>query len=167
MKKILLLACTVIVLCLQACISANIQSNKQATYTRQPKKVYFIVNAGSESKKFTANFINSLQKALMAKGIENNGHQYDPLSLDSNEDIEKRINGYDPEALLIIKQTRVTMMNGGAGAGVFEVGLVDKETKKQVWKGVLDVTGPFTMPETASKAVKTLMQKMQQDKLVI
>lgn len=73
---------------------------------------------------------------------------------------------YDADGVLLIKQTQITYINGGAGGGTFEITLIDKETKKNVWKSTLNLQGAWYEDGTIDTMVAKLLTQMEQDQLI-
>lgn len=167
MKNLLRIAACVLIICsLQSCFSAKIESSKQAGYNEKLYKVYIIVNGAKETKNFSQTFFTGLKAKLREKNIQSNGFLRDPLSLDTEEDVLKKINDYDPQALLVIKQTHITYTNGTVTDAKLDLTLIDGKTQKPVWKGLAKVYGAFGITESAEVAVNNVIKKLQEDKLI-
>ncbi len=166
MKKNLILLSLFLVTCLQACVTVKIDSNKEASYTKKPKKIYILISGAKQAKIFCQAFSDGLQSKFNEKGIQSESYVYNPLSLETDSDIDKRINQYSPEALLVIKQKQVHSTNGGVDGGTFELSLIDGATKKPVWKSELDVYGQMGMDDALEKSIATVCKKMEQDQLL-
>ena len=151
---------------LQSCSSARIVSNKDGNYTKKLKKVYVIVSSAKNVSHFDDRLLTALTDQIKLKGIFADGFARNPLSLETEEDINRKINKYDPDALLLIKQTQITYINGGAGGGTFEITLIDKETKKNVWKSTLNLQGAWYEDGTIDTMVAKLLAQMEQDQLI-
>ncbi|WDF78130.1 hypothetical protein PQ469_30045 [Mucilaginibacter sp. KACC 22773] len=166
MKKKLLLALVVTgMFLLQACVTAKIASNKQADYTKKPKKIFILLNGAKASKYFFVEFTRSLQLKLTEKKIESTMYIRDELSLDSEGDINKKITEFNPEALLVMKQTVSHTTNNYVDGGTFEISLIDGETKKTVWKSVFEIYSQFGLSEAVDTGVKKLYDKMVEDQI--
>ncbi len=151
---------------LQSCYSAKIVSNKDVNYTQKLKRVYVIVSSAKDVKHFDDRLLTALTDKIKLKGVFADGFARNPLSLETEEDINRKINKYDPDALLLIKQTQITYINGGPGAGTFEITLIDKETKKNVWKSTLNLQGAWQDDSTIDTMVSKLLTQMEQDQLI-
>ena len=67
---------------------------------------------------------------------------------------------------MIFKQTSVHSTNGLIDGGVFEISIIEEETKKIVWKGVLDTYGQQGINESIQESLKKLTEKPKQDGLI-
>ena len=164
-----LLSCiylSLIIILLQACVTVKVASNKDESYTKQPKKIFVLMNAAKQSKEFTRVFLMELQSKLKEKGVETETYERDPLSLETEKDITSKINNYAPDALMVIAQKEVHSTNNMVDGGSFEISLTDGESKKVVWKSELGVVGPYTLGQTASKGLDEFMKKLVEDKIV-
>jgi hypothetical protein len=155
-----------LIVVLQSCYSASIVANKDANYNKKIGKIYVVISSAKDVHHFDDRLLEALTDQIKLKGVFADGFVRNPLALETDEDINTKINKYDPEALLIIKQTHITYINGGAGAGTFEIALMDKETKKNVWKSTLYLNGPWYSDGTVDTMVKKLLAQMQQDHLI-
>lgn len=151
---------------LQSCGSVMIQSNKQIGYTKHPKKIFILVNSVSnENGLFSAGLVNSLKQQFKLKGVDADTYVKNALSLDTQADIDKKVDLYKPEVVLIITQV-LNSENGGA----FEVTMRDEETGKNVWKSELGIAASNTYGNDQSslsgRAAKTIIQKLTNDKIL-
>ncbi len=79
-----------------------------------------------------------------------------PLSLETDAEIENNINDFKPTQLMIIKQTQVNSLNGKINGGTIEISIIDGTDKKIAWKGLLDVFyGDFGNAYTGANASLT------------
>lgn len=166
MRKIIyLFLATVLAFLFQSCATVNMASNKSESYNKQPKKIYIVVNFNKDHKIFCNGLIAGLKNDFTQKGIQSDSYMHDALSLASDEDINKKANDYNPEAVLLIQQTLT-----GGGRATFELTLIDSETKKRVWKGAFEVsTDTYSSMEgegTINKSVNTIVEKLAQDKII-
>lgn len=166
MRKIIYLFCiTVSVFLIQSCATVNMASNKSDSYSKQPKKIYIVANFNKNDRTFCNGLVNGLKVNFTQKGIKTDSYMRDALSLESDEDIDRKANDYHPEAVLLIQQTLT-----GGGRATFELTLIDGETKKRVWKGAFDIsTDSYSSMEdegAINKSVKTIVEKLAQDKII-
>ncbi|HJP63005.1 MAG TPA: hypothetical protein VJ844_06160 [Mucilaginibacter sp.] len=168
MKKYLITITPILVLAfiLQSCVTAKITSNKEASYTSQPKRVFILLKGAKQSKDFSNGFLAGLQAGFKEKGVTTDSYVRDPLSLDTKEDINKKINDFSPEALMLIEQKVVHSTNGMVDGGRFEISLIDGASRKPVWKGEFEVYGQFGIDDAVNKGVKEIFKKFIEDKIV-
>jgi hypothetical protein len=165
-KNLHIIAVIAIILILQSCISTKIVTNKDVRYNQKPKKLYMIITNSKDGKAFSQDLYNGLTQNFKNRSIICDGFVRDPLSLKTEQDIDKDINTFNPDALLLIKMTKITIMNGSPGSAIYELSLIEGKAKKAVWKGNLDVYGPFWNVSTVNSAIKTVITKMQEDQLI-
>ncbi|TWJ02531.1 hypothetical protein JN11_01504 [Mucilaginibacter frigoritolerans] len=148
-----------------SCATVNIISNKQAGYTEHPHKIYLTVNCTSEGKIFCSGLATGLKDRFAQKQVQSEIYLRDALSLENDADINKKIIDYNPDAVLMIKQT-IT----GEKLGTFELTLVDVHTHKNVWKSQLDITAgnysDLNDPGTIDKGLKTVIDRLVEDKII-
>ena len=159
MKKVLYFSFIFVVLIslLQGCTSTKIVSNKETGFTKNLRKFFIFINNTQDSKSFWKAMADKLREEFTHRGIESVSYQRDPLSLETDEDFNKKISDYAPEALLIIKQT---VTSGDWRVGDYELSLIDGETKKSVWKSTLKIhsTGAIYMSNACYRKLKSNYQ---------
>ncbi|SHM14901.1 hypothetical protein SAMN05216524_101976 [Mucilaginibacter sp. OK098] len=150
---------------IQSCSTVKIASNKDGKYTKQPKKIYIVVICDTKMSAFCNEMINGLQKRFTAKGINSGSSKRNTLSLATEDDLNKEMEPFKPEAILTIKQTV-----SGIEMGTFELTLTDAGTQKNVWKGELDVSADsYTSlkdSDVVNKTLNTLVNKLIEDKII-
>ncbi len=119
-----------------------------------------------QANSFGATFIAGLSTRLKEKGVESGSYIRNPLSLDTDQDINKKIDDFSPEAVMFFKQKIIHSTNGGVDGGTFEITLIDGETKKPVWKSEFEIYGQFGIEQASSKAVDELIKKLEEDKII-
>lgn len=99
---------------------------------------------------------------LKAKTVETESHVYNELSLESEESRIQEIKNYNPEAILLIRQTVTGIDNA------FELTLIDATSKKPVWKSEISTsTGTYgDTDELVSKSRKAIISKFTADGLL-
>lgn len=162
-KKLTLIVSAISIVLLQSCATVKMTSNKQAGYTKQPKRIYIMASCSKEGELFCRNLGDGLKKDFTNRGIASEFYLRSALALDTEEDISKKLNDFKPEAALFIRQT-VT----GGGQGTYELTLVDGETKKNVWKSeVITSTDGYTSDiDLLDKGVRTVVNKLIEDKII-
>ena len=165
-KNLLRPSLILLVIFLQSCFTAKIESHKQEGYNQKLQKIYLIVNGAKESKTFSDGLLSGLNTKFKEKNVLTEGFVRDPLSLDTDEDIQKRIDDFNPDGLLILKQTRISYTNNAITGGTFELTLIDGKTKKPVWKGLVDVFGSLGINGSIGTSVNNLIKKLEQDQLI-
>jgi hypothetical protein len=150
---------------IQSCSTVKIASNKDEKYTKQPKKIYVVIISDTKMSTFCDEIINGLQKKFTAKGIKSGSSKRNTLSLETEDDLNKEMESFKPEAILTIRQTV-----SGIEMGRFELTLTDAESKKNVWKSELDVSADsytsVNNSDVVEKTLKTIMDRLMQDKII-
>jgi len=150
----------------QSCSTVNITSNKQQDYHKQLKKIYIVINYEKGTSTFCNGLLNGLKNKLKEKGVQVESRSRDQLSLETEDELAKRVDAFNPEAVLMIQQT----LTGGESQSTFELTLIDKETKKRVWKALFDITADsyssIQDDGAINKSVKAILEKLTQDKII-
>ena len=165
-KKLPFYSIVVFALLLQACVSAKLVSNKQEGYTKKLNKIYVIVSGTKKSKSFFNQFSTTLQTKLKEKSVESFVYYRNELSVDSDSEVNARINEYNPQALMLIRQTVVHSTNGMIDGGTFEKSIIDRETKKPEWKAEFEVYGAMGLSNAVETGVKKLCNKLTEDQII-
>ena len=156
-KSYFLLFLLVMTITSQSCVTAKIESNKEASYTKHPKRIFILINTASKSKEFTDYFIAGLQRNFTIKGVASDTYTHTALSFETNEEVNKKVSDYSPDAVMIIKQTEVHSTNNMVDGGRFEISMLDFESKKTVWKSILVVSGSMGLSSAVDKSVNELI----------
>lgn len=166
MKKNLLILGLLTLIILSGCVTANITANKAEWYNKKLTRVYVLLNSAKEAEKFSNELAKGIMTEFRNNNVEGKYQIRNPLSLETEKDLENRINEYKPNQLMIFKQTSLHSTNGLIDGGVFEISIIEGETKKIVWKGVLDVYGQFGMETSIKQSLMKLSEKLKQDGLM-
>lgn len=156
----------IIIIIIQSCISTKITSNKGADYTKQPKKIFILMNNAKETNEFCSVLLARLKKKLLEKGVQSDSYRRNPLSLETEKDIDSKINNYAPEALMVMQQKIIYSTNGRVDGEKLEISLIDDETKKTVWKSEFEFHAMLRMTDAVDKSIKKIIKKLIDDKLV-
>lgn len=157
---------------LSGCVRTNITSNKSPDFTGKIERLYIMVRGSDGAKSFFNSFNNSLSQSLKSRGIETTYHYFDPLSLESDEDVAKKINEFGPNLLMMIQQTesRSTMNQNGWGSantgGTFDIKLLQPDSKSPVWRANLIADASFGLSVSARRSTEKLIEKLILDKLL-
>ncbi len=161
----ILILLTICNISLQSCYTVNIASNKLNTYTKKPKRFYIIEVCDNTTNVFCNGLFNGLINKLQQNGVKVDGIIQNSLSLESDIDINKKISSFNSEVVLKIVQTGT-----GSGKGVFEITLIDLETKKNVWKGDFDISAnTYSSLEDSgmiNDGVTAIFNKLVEDKII-
>ena len=137
---------------LMGCVpSTSVATNKSQDYTREPKKLFIYVAMGKElGDTHIERFRSALDKTLRNCGADVNFLYKDPigrsLQLDDSSQVQRTaevMNGirkYGSDSLLQIIETSITQdqRTGNVLNIHFEATLTDMQSKKNVWKALLN-----------------------------
>lgn len=175
MKKTLILG---ILFFATSCVTTKITSNKSADFNEKISKLYIIMKGTESVEPFFKSFSSELVNSLTLKGIESKVVLSDPLSLESEIDVNQKIIDYKPNLLMIIQQTesRQTVNSGFGSSGwgygssdtgaTFDVKFFQPNLKNPIWRGNLKADGQFGLRSSASKACEAFIAKLIEDKLL-
>jgi len=169
MKK-LILVFTVILSA--GCVTTQVTSNKAPGFTEKIDRLYVMVRGSDSAKPFFTSFTNALSLSLKSKGIETEYYYFDPLSLDSDEDIMKKVDEFEANILMVINQTESRNVSGQWGlittntGGTFNIRLFEPTSDSPIWRAKLEADASFGLTESAKNASKKLIQKLEVDNLL-
>ncbi len=171
MKKIYAI---VLFLLLTSCVTSKITSNKAPDFNEKITKLFIVIKVTENTKYFFSSFTTSFIASLKERGIEVKTHYLDPLSLESESDIDEKITLYNPNLTMIINQTesRQTVSVFGFGAtgtttgGTFDIRIFQPSSKNPVWRANLSVDSSLELETAAKKANKKIIEKLIEDGLL-
>ncbi|SCY58662.1 hypothetical protein [Flavobacterium caeni] len=165
--------------------ATKVASNKATDFTHKITKLYIVVKGTDSAEKFLRKFTENFTSHLTASGIEHAELFMDPLSLESDEDVHKKIQAFAPNLVMTISQTesrRTTNggynpgFHGGTGfaigggssvtGGTFDIKMFTPGSTKPVWRGNLKADAQFGLASSASKANEKLIKKLIEDGLL-
>lgn len=155
-----------------SCVSSRVDSNKRKDFTTQVKKVFITGRSSAASKEFMKLFSKNLLDGLKAKGVECVFYYYDPLGLETKEEILKMINDYNAEAVMNIEQTESTIQVGNMWSGnsqteaIFLVNLFTPDMNSPVWKASINISASLDLTLGSKQSAKRLIEKMVDDKVI-
>lgn len=124
------------------------------------------MNNAKETNEFCSVFLARLKRKLLEKGVQSDSYRRNPLSLETEKDIDSKIDNYAPEALMVIQQKVIHSTNGRVDGGTIEISLIDGETKKTVWKSEFEFYAMVRMTDAVDRSIKKIVNKLIEDKLV-
>ncbi|MEM6721286.1 MAG: hypothetical protein AAF611_18305 [Bacteroidota bacterium] len=169
MKKIIPL---VFVLLLTSCVTSNIRSNKSPDFNEKITKLFVIGKVADNSKFFYGSLATNFVASLKDRGVEVRTYYIDPLSLEPEEDITKRIKLYNPNLIMMISQTESRVQSDGFGfvgvasGGTFDVKIFKPNSKNPSWRANLKIDTAANLENAAKKANQTLVEKLIEDGLL-
>ena len=184
MRKI---ALTIGVVCFLMGCSTKIASNKATDFSEKITKLFIIVKGTETSQSFLDKLTENFGAHLAENGIPYQKFQMEALSLESEEDIQKKVVEFGPNLVMMISQTesrRTT--NGGFSPGfngpgfgfgggtsavtgaTFDIKLYRPGSQNPVWRGNLKADAQFGLASSAKKANEKMIKNLEnQDKCLI
>jgi hypothetical protein len=163
MKKKIIYSFLPLLLLLFSC-AQKIVSNKASGYNKKPKKIFVLTTCSKEGIATGKELSLALQQQFKLKNIACTGYEHDYQSFDTEEDVNKKISAYAPEAILLITQTDTDIKSG---EGIFFLTLKDAETKRFVWKTSIDIgMSAIYHDETLPITVDSVIKKLIADGLI-
>ena len=160
-------------LLLSSCVTSKVSFNNSPDYHTKIKTAFVEikdVNIGRFLDQFGSSLISNLEnEGVSIKLIVN-----DVLSLNSEKDIQKQIQDFNPAVVMIIERadTKTTRSKSGYSynGGVYLVSIELPETHKIVWKASISTrseVGSFGGFDVAVKqTVQQIISKMKTDQLL-
>ena len=154
-------------LVLTSCVTAKIESNAADAPNYKMEKVFVLVNTAQENEEYSKEFYSALEVALSKKNIESSAYIRTPLTLDTKEDIDNKINAFQPEHLMIIDQTRMTIGGGNiVVSSDFQFSIIEYPSNEPTWKGILEVWTHLGIRGSIKKSIRKLMEDLESSKIV-
>jgi hypothetical protein len=142
-------------------------SNRAATYTKEPKRVFLITDAGSEfGEKFYSAFKDNLGAAITECGATFAASRITELELDNNTHLNK-MKEFGADTLLSVRRNGGTKMSTGAFMDMkYDIKLIDAQSDKVVWRANANFFPGNTTKENDGKSMATqIIEKMKADKI--
>jgi hypothetical protein len=163
--------------------TASVETNKDADFTREPKRLVIIEALGPELGKYTDSFKTTLSQGIKGCGVTTN-FIYRPSAAPS-ADTEKEwqakegafVRQFGPDTILSIaeaKYTRRTVSNqygvvsSNIAQIIYELELFDVVAKKPVWKAQITLDTHFGLIEVGdagAELANAVVGKLEQDKI--
>ncbi|PRC91792.1 hypothetical protein [Solimicrobium silvestre] len=162
---------------LSACvIPAQIETNKAASYTDEPKRIFVITDIGSEwGKDFANGFQQKMTSIAKVCGADSQFLFVSGLELDSVKP-DAQMQAFHPDTLLSIK--RVGYILDPTGKVVvtqnYDVRLLDVKTNKTVWRANMKFSGTngemisslmYSKSERGESLAMDMTNRMKDDKI--
>jgi hypothetical protein len=175
MRKIKLnLLLSIVSLYLISCATASITSNKSENLSGPYKKFFILISSSSRAKSFIDGFVENLKIEFAVRNTDLEVYVKQELALETEKDINDKINASTADAILIINQTE-SMIYGGVGlgsatgsnSGTFDLRLFDKTPDNLVWRAQMKAYGDYGISMAIDKATYNLLKKLEQDNIII
>ena len=158
-------------LLVSGCVHTKIESNKSPDFHQPVSKIYVTVKGSSQ--KYMKRLSDNMQAALDSAGIQAVTYYYDPLSLDTEKDVEEKIKAYHPDLVMLIGQTERRAYSGSRSTtNRLETGLTldirlfipDKE--KPVWRANLRADSDFGINHASENSAKKIIHQLKEDGMI-
>jgi hypothetical protein len=159
-----------------ACGTSRISSNKSPDFNDKLTKIYLLVKAGKGTTSFAQQFQDAFFAELAKRNIATDGYIVQPLALESDEDIHKKIEKFNPQVLMIMQQTQAERYAGvgmnsiyaqnNVNGATFDIKLLLPGSDKPVWRASLESHGDYGILAAVNKSVKRLIDELTQDGLL-
>lgn len=159
-----------------SCVTTNITSNKAADFNEKISKLFITIRGSEKAKPFFNSFIKEVSDNLSQNGIPSKKHYFDPLSLETEKDVENKIADFGPNLIMVVNQTEsrntVNVNNTGWGGygtntgGTFDVRIYKPGRENPVWRASLKADSWSQLSETAKKSSILLLEKLTEDGLL-
>lgn len=120
--------CTALAFLIISCgVKINIESNKAPDFSEKITKLYILIKETDNAKAFMYPFFKGFEAHLAEKNIPFQEYFQDALSLETDEDVDKKIQEYGPNLIMVISQsqsiiTHSSSYNSGFNNGGFKSG---------------------------------------------
>ncbi len=163
-----------------SCVVAKIEANKSEQFNDKLNSVFIAVEGEPFYGEFINNLIKEMQKELKTKGMKVEVNLYDHLSLESEEGFNTKVDAFNPDAVLLIKENTAyvqainspyILILSEASAELnrrylYDFHLTNRSDNKIIWRAKLNSTFPYGLKETAKEAALRLIKQMEQNGLI-
>jgi hypothetical protein len=155
-----------------SCVSSRVDSNKRSDFTQQEKRIFITGKGTAGAKDYMKWFSKSLLEGLKAKGVDCVFYYYDPLALETDEEVLKMINDYHPDAVLNIQQSEATVTaTGWVGSrqseAIFVAQMFIPNQKNPVWKAQMGVASDIDLSLAGKQSAKRLIIQLKKDAIIL
>ena len=155
------------------CVTSNVSFNNNPDYNKKMKTVFFEVKDVKIGK-----FLDGLGQSLITN-LENQGVTVklsvnDALSLNSEKDIQKKIEDYQPDVIIILERANTSLGHSKSGyfynGGTYLMSIVLPENNKIIWKASISTSGEQGslggVDAAVKQTVEQIISKMKTDQLL-
>lgn len=132
-----------------------------------------IIHSAKGAKEFSYVFKTKFLNELGYRGVTSDYYIADPLALESEMDIKDKVARFNPQVVIVMNQTESKLYqsyNWGASnninGGTFDIKIFLPGSDAPVWRGNLEVYGPYGIEGAIDKSVKKLIVKFKEDNLI-
>ena len=149
-----------------SCATTWVESKKSPDYTSQPKKIFFRIEVAQADPIFGSGFIQALEqelaRALQAKQVEVGYTPFDPVSLDSPSDVEKRIAAFAPDVVLTITKT-VPLKTEDTQINQLDVKMMAVGEEKILWRSSISRQSWWVGRKGGTACAQSIVSRMGKD----
>lgn len=167
-KSIYLIAVAMLVF--SACMSTHwVASNKATDYTGQPQKIFFRIEVAQADPFWGAQFVKALEtelaRSLQAQQVTASYTAFNPVSLETAEDVKKAIEAFAPDAILTITKT-VPYNDESLQVNNLDIKMINITQDKILWRGSLNCSGLWVGSKGGTQCAKAIVNRLSKDGLV-
>jgi hypothetical protein len=158
------------------CVSSKVASNKDPNFNQKLTKIYLVLKTSKYSKDFRELFQKTFLDELSKKNILCFYEVPDPLALETETDLQKRIAEAGADVVMTFTQTESSgatsyrTFNGGYApsysSSVFDVKMFLPNSDRPVWRANIDVGTMGDLSDGGRKTAKKLLEQMIKDGLM-
>ena len=162
-----------IIILLSGCATASIESGESNNVKGPYNKIFILISGSPRADKFIEAFSENIIQAISERGTSVEVHVEGRLSLETQAEVDSKINTYNPDVVLIMKQTEA-LVNGSYGfgsgkgslAGTFDLRLFEKAEKRPIWRANMKAYGEYGISMAVEKTAKKFIALLEQDKIL-
>jgi hypothetical protein len=167
MKQKNLIICTLLLSIVYSCTTVKVASNKANNYNKKLTKVFVLTQSESKAVKVTDHISRKLMTAFKDKNIEGRFESKNSLSLTTDAAYQNKINAFNPNQLMVIKQTAISYRSPTIIDAIsFEINILDYTSKVIIWKGELEIYGQVGVKSSIEKSFRKLIKQLKKDALI-
>lgn len=172
MKIITLFVIGLFALFLSSCASSRVEFNNDPDYHTKVKKAFVQVKdvqIGFFLKGLTDSLINNLEINQVKVEIA----VHDVLSLESERDIQIRLQNFNPEVIILLERVDKVMASSKYGTfysgGIYAMSIKIPEKDKIIWKAAISTEGELIHggnTKIIKQTIQQIIAKMKTDQLL-
>ena len=162
-----------IIILFSGCATASIESGESNNVKGPYDRMFILINGSPRADKFIEGFAEKIKQAITERGTNTEVHVEERLSLETQKEIDDKINAHKADVVLVIKQTEA-LVDGrlgfgtgkGSMAGAFDLKLFDKKEKRPIWRANMKAYGEYGISMAIEKTKKKFIALLEQDKII-
>jgi len=167
MKQRFLFVYLLVIAITYSCTSIKVISNKADNYNQKLSNVFVLIQSEAKATKFTNKLSNKLMTAFKNSKIDGRYASKNSLSLETDQEFLNKIKSYNPNQLMIIKQTGISYRTPTIIESIrFKISILEYTSNTVIWKGELEVYGQVGLESSINKSLNKLIQQLKKDSLI-